>query len=103
MLSCQNIEHTHRQLVIGSRRLENHQEYCFIAKLHPSSRKFTLFGDVGLQAVELIDFITTTQILVKMKGKYWCIVNTNGQICEIPPKLQTQLTKQDYTSMRAEF
>lgn len=60
VMSCLNIENTHRQLIIASKRMENRKENIFLAKLNPSSRKFTLFGDVSLDAVELIDFITTT-------------------------------------------
>lgn len=91
VISCENIENTHRQLLIASSRKNDQKEFIFISKLHPSSRKFTLFGQKTLNAVELIEFITNRQLLVKMRGKYWCIIDTSGQNCAIPQKLSQQL------------
>ena len=101
--SCLNIEYTHRQLLVASRRFNNWQENAFVAKLHPSSRKLSLFGDRALHAIEMIDFITNKQVLVKMKGKYWCIVDTMGQIKDMPLKLRNQLEKRDYRHMKTKY
>lgn len=74
-----------------------------MAKLHPSSRKLSLFGENSLKAIELIAFITNKQILVKMKGQYWCIVDTTGQIRALPQKLEAQLEKQNYNQITTRF
>lgn len=74
-----------------------------MTKLHPSSRKLSLFSENSLKAIELIAFITNKQILVKMKGQYWCIVDTTGQIRALPQKLEAQLEKRNYNQITTKF
>lgn len=56
----------------------------------------------GLCAVEMITFITNDQLLLKMRGNFWTIIDTNGQIKEIPRKLLNVLKRTIYTSIQSQ-
>ena len=38
-----------------------------------------------------------------MKGQYWCIVDTTGQIRALPQKLEAQLEKRNYNQITTRF
>ena len=73
------------------------RESAFIVKRHPGSRKLSLMGEDRISFVELIDFITDDQLLIKRKGNHWSIVNTRGQISEIPKSLSKLLKCDEFT------
>ena len=88
------------------RKLKNRQykftsrESAFIVKLLPGSRKLSLMGEDRISFVELIDFITDDHLLIKRNGNHWSIVNTRGQISELPKDLSIMLKSDEFTHMR---
>ena len=73
------------------------RESAFIVKLHPGSRKLSLMGEDRISFVELIDFITDDHLLIKRRGNHWSIVNTRGQISELPKGLSKLLRCDEFT------
>ena len=73
------------------------RESAFIVKLLPGSRKLSLMGEDRISFVELIDFITDEHLLIKRNGNHWSIINTRGQISELPKDLSSMLKSDEYT------
>ena len=54
-------------------------------------------GEDRISFVELIDFITDDHLLIKRNGNHWSIINTRGQISELPKDLSSMLKSDEYT------
>ena len=70
-----------------------------IFKNIPSSRKVVTF-DTKRRYVEIFQMISEDQILVKMRpsadsnsATYWSLMNTEGELLEIPPELEEILNE----------
>ena len=55
----------------------------------------------GLCAVEMITFITNDQLLLKLQGNFWTIIDTHGQIREISQKLLKILNRTNFNRMES--
>ena len=75
------------------------KESAFIVKLHPGSRKISLMGEHRISFVQLIEFITDDLLLIKRKGNHWSMVNTQGQIRELPKGLSKLLKSDEFSMM----
>ena len=76
-------------------------EFAFVTKPLPSSRKVCLVGMKGMSAVEFYKFISNELILLKFSGNYWCMIDTIGQIREIPHTLLMLLNQATFKKMTA--
>ena len=89
--------------MLATRQEHGITENAFVFKLHPSSRKVSLIGDKRLQAIKLLDFITNELLLIQMKGNYWCLIDTSGQIREIPASLLHILKVYEFNQMYTKY
>ena len=105
-MHCQNLESTHRQLLVSSRSFykdgQDVTEYAFVIKPQSGTRKICLVGSKGISAVKMIDFITHDKILIKLRGNYWSCMDTSGQIQPIPRTLLKLLNHQPYFNMKTQ-
>ena len=76
-------------------------EAAFITKPLPSSRKVCLVGMKGTKFIEYFQFISNELILLKFSGNYWCMIDTIGQIREIPHTLLMLLNQATFKKMTA--
>jgi len=74
------VQNSHRQKLVVSRScIElNKLEYALVVKPLASSRKICLVGQMGLRAVEMIEFISNDLLLLKLRGNYWSMMNKQG-------------------------
>ena len=52
-----------------------------------------------MRAIEMIEFITKKLLLIKLKGNYWAMLDTDGYIQEIPLDLLQVLNQVPFDSM----
>ena len=71
---------------------------AFVVKPHVTRRTLDLVGLKAQTKVKLIEFITSNTFLMKFKG-YWSVLDTEGQIQELPNDLAKALHKRPFTNI----